>query len=347
MSRHARLLQPDSRAWREALTAIRHDVYHLPSYVVMEADNLGGEAAAYYYKDGDRVFLLPLVVLPIPGTALSDASSPYGYPGPTSNADPGDEPFWKAACNGLVEILASCSLVSCFVRLHPLLAVSLDALTSVGTLVEHGHTVSIDLTKSEEEMWSHVRPNHRRQINRARRDGAVVVVDQWDRLATFIEMYHETMRRVGASSSYYFQRPYFDRLRTALGNRVHLVTVEFHETVAAGGIFLECGEVFQYHLGATRTPFLSRQPAKLMFDEVRRWAKSRGGLALHLGGGVGGEDNSLFHFKAGFSRDWQPFRTWRIVADSAAYRYLAHTSGAATDDVGLLEFFPAYRRPTV
>jgi hypothetical protein len=345
MGDRVQLLKPGAPAWQKALTAVRHDVYHLPSYVVMEASAVGGDAAAYYYEDGDRLLLLPLVVRPIPGTALSDVASPYGYPGPTSNADLDDEPFWKAAADGLVEVLASSSLVSCFVRLHPLLPVNLAALASVGIVIQHGDTVSIDLTGSEEEMWSQVRPNHRRHINRARRDGAIVVIDRWDRLPTFIEMYHETMRRVGASSYYFFDPPYFERLHAALGDRVHLVTVEFSDTVAAGGVFFECGEVVQYHLGATRNSYLSYQPTKLMFDEVRRWAKARGGVALHLGGGVGGENTPLFHFKAGFSRDWRPFHTWRVVADEDAYRSLILTSGVDVERSDFHQFFPAYRGP--
>lgn len=343
MGEGARLLKPDASAWRAALAAVPHDVYHLPSYVAMDADAAGGEAVAYCWQDGDRVFLLPLVVRPIPGSALSDVSSPYGYPGPTSNADLDDEPFWKAATGGLLEILASRSLVSCFVRLHPLLPVNLGALSSVGTVVQHGHTVSIDLTGSEEEMWSHVRSNHRRQINRARRDGAVVVIDRWDRLSTFIDIYHETMRRVGASSYYFFDPPYFEELHAGLGDRVHLVTVEFGETVAAGGIFFECTGIFQYHLGATRSSYLGRQPTKLMFDEVRRWAKARGGVALHLGGGVGGEGNPLFHFKAGFSRDWRPFHTWRVVADEDAYRSLILSFAGDPEKADMRQYFPAYR----
>lgn len=341
----ARLLTPEARTWQQALTVMRHDVYHLPSYVAMYADYTGGKPAAYYYEEDKKLFLLPIVIRPIPGTALADASSPYGYSGPASNADPADEAFWKAASEGLLEVLASNRLVSCFVRMHPLLPVNLLALSSVGAVVEHGHTVSIDLTKSEEEMWSQVRPNHRRQINRAQRAGATVMIDKWDRLPTFIEIYHETMRRVGASSYYFFERPYFDRLRAALGNHVHLVTVEFNGTVGGGGIFFQCGGIVQYHLGATRTSCLSEQPSKLMFDEIRRWAKSRSNLAFHLGGGVGGEWNLLFHFKAGFSRDWRIFHTWRIVADQDAYRSLTLAHLPFEDTTNMQGYFPAYRRP--
>jgi hypothetical protein len=67
-------------------------VYHLPEYVVMDAPLSGGAPAAVRYDELGRVLLLPLGVRPIPDSGMRDAASPYGYPGPVSNAglDSGD-----------------------------------------------------------------------------------------------------------------------------------------------------------------------------------------------------------------------------------------------------------------
>ncbi|HEX2807049.1 MAG TPA: GNAT family N-acetyltransferase, partial [Kineosporiaceae bacterium] len=196
---------------------------------------------------------------------------------------------------------------------------------------------------------SQVRQNHRRQITRARRSGLTASIDDWRHLDTFVRIYHETMTRVGAASYYFFDREYFAELRSAVGDALHLVTVEDAGEVLGGGLFFTTGGIAQYHLGATRDRHLPRQPAKLMMDELRRWAKDRGLVALHLGGGVGGRtDDSLFHFKAGFGPGRAAFHTWRVVPDRAVYRLLSdrHTGEAADrcdpdDDSG---FFPAYRR---
>jgi hypothetical protein len=39
-----------------------------------------------------------------------------------------------------------------FVRMHPLIPISYDALTDIGSLVRHGETVSVDLRLSPESI---------------------------------------------------------------------------------------------------------------------------------------------------------------------------------------------------
>jgi hypothetical protein len=106
---------------------------------------------------------------------------------------------------------------------------------------------------------------------------------------------------------------------------------------------LETDGIVQYHLGGTRTAALPHQPAKLMFERICHWGQARGNSTFHLGSGLGGrDDNSLFHFKAGFSDRRHPFHTWRAVVDERAYRALL-PAGAADNRLG---FFPAYRTPS-
>jgi hypothetical protein len=363
------LIDIGSADYRHALASTHHDVYHLPGYVTLDAREAGGTPAAYRYREGRSVLLVPLVLRPVPGAdGVIDAVSPYGYPGPVAGTephDPGpaalgaalpesaappDDGFWRRAVAQLPGVLASEGVVSCFVRLHPLLPAPLDALSSAGQVVEHGHTVAIDLIPDEHALWSQVRQNHRRQITKAQRQGLTTSIDDWHRLDTFVEIYHETMTRVAAASYYFFDRDYFAELRSAVGDALHLVTVEDAGEVLGGGLFFTHGGIAQYHLGATRDRHLKRQPAKLMMDEMRRWVKDRGLSTLHLGGGVGGgTDDSLFHFKAGFGPGRAAFHTWRVVPDRAVYRRLSglhagdHTGDHANqdDDGG---FFPAYRR---
>src|SRR5687768_14245068 len=85
------LLEPDDRLWTDTLARVRHDVYHLPEYVRIDAGLSGGTPAAFRYAEAGHVLLLPLVLRPVPDTDLRDAISPYGYPGPVSDAGPD---FW-------------------------------------------------------------------------------------------------------------------------------------------------------------------------------------------------------------------------------------------------------------
>ena len=82
-------------------------------------------------------------------------------------------------------------------------------------------------------------------------------------------------------------------------------------------------------------------------DTVREWGSAVGAKTLHLGGGVSSKEDSLFEFKAGFSRCRHRFVTWRWILAENAYREMCgnemglHSGhhNMATD-VG---FFPAYR----
>lgn len=335
--------------WATAIDGLPHDAYHLPGYVSLEAARMGGVATLFVYQEGRNRLVLPLVVRPIPGKDRVDACSPYGYPGPV--ATPGaSHGFWSRSVSALRHELTSSGVVSAFVRLHPLLPADNEALGESGPVLQHGHTVTIDLGMPEADAAAQLRSNHRRQILRARRDGLAVRFDEWHRLDEFVEMYHETMRRVGATDFYFFDAQYFRALRDHLGDAVHLVLVQDDQGRSiGGGVIFEASRIIQYHLGATRTAHLPRQPTKLMFDEIRLWGRDRGARWFHLGGGVGGEGNSLFHFKTGFSRDTRPFYTWRCVIDRREYEHLtgsrAPAPSLARDDDD--EFFPAYRRAPV
>jgi hypothetical protein len=82
---------------------------------------------------------------------------------------------------------------------------------------------------------------------------------------------------------------------------------------------------------------------------VRRWGRERGDRVLHLGGGRGGREDSLFAFKSRFSKRRHPFYTGRWILDPQAYRELVagrqrllERSGRRVAGTG---WFPLYRAP--
>lgn len=336
------LIDTDAPAWDAIVRRVPHDFYHLPAYAALSADHAGGAARALLVEDGPRGMLLPLIIRPIPGST-SDATSPYGYPGPlvwgTSEPD-----FVKAAFQAGIELLRSDGIVSLFVRLHPLL----DAAppVGVGRLVTHGETVSIDLSRSAGELFSQMRTNHRRDIGKALRSGYVARVDErWEHFDTFVRLYRETMERLSADEHYMFDEGYFHRLRTALGPSLSLWLVMTGENVAAAVLFVETAGIVQYHLAGSDEKYAHARPTKLLIHAVSGWAKERGDLRLHLGGGVGGADDSLMHFKAGFSDDRHVFHTLRVVVDEGEYARLVAAGDPARDPTDLDGFFPLYRKP--
>jgi CelD/BcsL family acetyltransferase involved in cellulose biosynthesis len=336
------LIETDAPVWEEIVRRVPHDFYHRPAYVALSAEHEGGAARALLVEDGPRGMLLPLVIRPIPGST-SDATSPYGYPGPLvwGTSEPG---FESDAFRAGIEHLGSEGVVALFVRLHPLL----DAVppVGVGRLVTHGETVSIDLSRSSDELLAQMRTNHRRDVGKALRSGYVARVDEtWGHFDTFVRLYRETMERLSAEERYMFDESYFRKLRTALGPSLSLWLVMTGENVAAAVLFVETAGIVQYHLAGSDEKYAHARPTKLLIHAVSGWARERGDMRLHLGGGVGGADDSLLHFKAGFSDDRHVFRTLRVVVDEGEYARLVAAGDAARDPGDLDGFFPLYRKP--
>src|SRR6185503_5168603 len=114
-------------------------------------------------------------------------------------------------------------------------------------------------------------------------------------------------------------------------------------TIAAAGLFTELDGLVQAHLVGIGEEYRHLSPLKVLLDDARRWARERGAHALHLGGGRGGQDDSLLAFKSRFSDRRHVFHTGRWILDEQAYRELAAARpGAAAHST---DFFPAYRAP--
>lgn len=338
--------------WGEFLDKTPHDVYHLPEYLSFSADHEGGEPVAFYAESDDAAFLAPLLLRELPAAlegppTWCDATTPYGYPTPLLYGSGGAETV-RRFFEMFRDSARDAGIVSAFYRLHPLLSLSLDAFEATGTaeLIQHGSTVYVDLTSSEEELWNQIRKGHRYDIRKLNRSGFEVVFDDWQWFPEFIRVYRETMQRVSADESYHFPDTYFSRLRHELADRLHLCTVLSSERqIAAAGLFMEAGGIVQYHLSGTEEQFTRQSPTKLMLHAATSWARDRGNRVFHLGGGVGAEEDSLFRFKAGFSPLQKPFFTLRMVTDREKYSLLTNRwSDAAGGREPADEHFPAYRQ---
>lgn len=335
-----RLIATDDPAWTDLLARVRHDFHHLPAYAELCAADAGDRPVAAHVSDGERSLLLPLVLRRCGEAA--DAASPYGYPGPL--ATDRDPAFLRMAMATVRETLHARGIVSAFIRMHPILNPGTTA--ALGTLVEHGDTVGIDLTRSPEEIWRRMRSNHRRDITRARRDGWAARVDpDWTHYRRFQRLYRATMDRLSAADHYLFDGSYFDGLRAALGDRMRLWVVERDGVLAAAALFVTTGDLVDYHLSGFDPEVPCVQPTKLLIHAAALAGRDAGARVLLLGGGLGARDDSLLHFKAGFSPDRYRFRTLRMVLDTAAYAALVRARDPRLDPRDTRSYFPLYRAP--
>ncbi len=350
---NATWLYDDDPLWTNLPAEMEHDVYHLPGYVRAAARIDEGHPAAFYASEGSQRLLLPLLIRQIPialpdGTLWRDACSPYGYPGPAlSGPSEGRETFVLRALEVLRAALRDRDMVSCFVRLHPLLSAPTSPFQQIGSLVHHGDTAAIDLRLSLDTLWNQTRASSRNEINQARRAGLTASMDSRpESLAVFRKIYAETMQRVQARPYYLFGDAFFQELQESLGARLQVCLVRDGDETACAGLFTEVNGIVQYFLSGTNGASLRLHPSKFMLDYVRTWAKKRGNRMLHLGGGRGGVEDALFFFKSGFSPMRCPFFTWRCIAHPEMYQALVQqrflSGGSARESQG---FFPAYRTP--
>lgn len=336
-----KLIGCDDPCWSAALRECIHDVYHTSGWIAASKHCDDGLPLAVYVESDAEVALYPVLRREL-GGGLWDATSAYGYGGPVFSR--GCSPAWQSASlDAAMAKLKEKGCVSWFIRLHPLLNAGWSS--DKGLVVDHGPTVSIDLSKAAELHWRETMSGHRGDINKAMKAGVTVQsgVSQAS-LEAFVRIYRETMQALGASGYYFFKDEYFQDLVDQLGDDLLLMMAVEDGQYIGGSMFTlsRSSQIMQYHLSGTSAEYRHRQPSKLILHAAREWGREQGFSRLHLGGGVGAQEDALFKFKRGFSPDTHLFQSHRIVVDSELYARLCTERGTSQGD--LSGFFPSYRQ---
>jgi len=301
----------DPAAW----DALELDAYYRRPYV---------EAAALL--DKGRPFLLEHDGARFAGIERDeprDVVTPYGYGGPTADG------FWDA----YEEWARERGVVTTFVRFHPLYGNQRGAPIHVDELAP---TVAWRLDP-DRDLLAGLHFKHRNKVTKAENAGATVT--QHDGLGEFVPLYEDTMRRVNADDFYFFEPAYWERL-----GELPLVRFDagIDGEVVASALCLATPPWLHYHLSGTTDAGRTTGSSTLVLLEAARWAQANGYERFHLGGGLGGKEDSLHHFKARFDPEGLvPAAVGKAIHDEDAYRRLSGGS-----EVTFEGFFPAYRRPS-
>jgi len=276
--------------------------------------------AAALLEPGSPLFLRneAAVFAGIRRTDPSDIVTPYGYGGPVGT------PFWDE----YGEWCRANGIVTTFVRFHPLYANHEGAPPFVH-IERLAGTVAWRL--DQDDLLAGMHRHHRRIVRKA--GGIDTTVTRGpSTLDGFVPRYERTMDRKDASGFYYFPREYWHALAD-LGDRIVL----FEAGDDAALLCFATPPWLHYHLGATSDEGRKGGVSNLLFYEAARWAAAEGFTRFHLGGGLGGGDDSLFEFKQRFDPGGVlEMAVGKVIHDEDAYRTLG---GTGTDG-----FFPAYRR---
>jgi lipid II:glycine glycyltransferase (peptidoglycan interpeptide bridge formation enzyme) len=106
-------------------------------------------------------------------------------------------------------------------------------------------------------------------------------------------------------------------------------------------MFTTCNQFMQYHLSGTDDDYLRFTPMKLLLDEARLIGNELKLKKFNLGGGYSGGNDSLFEFKASFSKNIALFKVWSHIINHKAYNDLAQAKFG--NEFPEVNFFPLYR----
>jgi serine/alanine adding enzyme len=259
--------------------------------------------------------VFPCIVRELDGTR--DVAGLYGFGGPV-----GDERFYDAYEDWCRER----GIITTFTWFHPRFQ---NHRYSRFHVEPRGGTVAWRL---EGDLFDGLHRHHRRAARKAEEHIETRITVAPPDLRPFAELYERTMAEKGATGFYYFPDEYW----AALAEREWLVLFEAvsDHGVSAALLGLASKPWLHYHLGASER---SGGANNLLFLEAARWAQAEGYERFHLGGGVGGADDSLLQFKLRFDEGGLiESAVGKAIHDDDAYRRLG---GQGFDG-----FFPAYRR---
>lgn len=342
----------NSEIWDKIVKGFNnYDVYYLSGYAKAFKLNGDGEPNLFYYEDS-YIKAINVVMLrdigmdkhfvgKIPANTYYDLSTPYGYGGFLVEGDISQE-----SINNLnIEYSNFCinkRIISEFVRFHPVLNNSIQ-VKDVYDVALLGKTVVIDLSSSD-LIWDNFVSQNRNKIRKAQRAGVKICWGQdTDLYNEFIKIYNKTMDRNNAESYYYFKDYFYESIHTDLKYNSLMFYAVYQGKIIAMSIMLFANNQMHYHLSASDEDYLNIAPTNLLLYEAACWGCANGLKTLHLGGGVGGHEDSLYKFKSNFNKNSDAsFCIGKKIFDKKIYNELVNIRYSC-GDITQSNYFPLYK----
>lgn len=332
------LSEVEPQDWDDLLDRVGiQDVYFCRAY--LESAELLGQGRPVYLhlhgESGDVVF--PALKRAAPDGRF-DVGTPMGYGGPVAA---GVEPPVGEFLDAYERWCEENRVVATFARFHPVLG---NHRLAEGRwhIEQIGYSIGWRVEdRSAEDLISGMDAHHRRVVRKARAAEIQVTVSSAPaELSAFVGLYEETMRRRDASAFYFFPDTYWRHLATDLRAALVRADARIDGELVASIVSLAAPPLLHYHLGASSERGKTVGANHLLFGETAAWAAEHGFARFHLGGGVGGFEDSLYEFKRRFDPGAAlPAFLGKVVHDSDAYLALS-----GSDEIDYSGYFPAYRR---
>lgn len=349
---HFQVLQADDPTgrslWEEAWQRTGEgDIFAHPEFITTVA--LAGErpaCAVMSFPSGAEIYYA-FIVRPITRDAagapldeeLYDLYTPLVYGGPMGRGASETElaEFWAA----MRDWAHQDRIVSEIIRFTP---VPRHRLSYPGTLREQAPHIVVDLEGfTEADVIARLHKSVRRRYRKAHDAGlAIRIVTDESGIEDFVRIHTETMIRAGAHVKFHVDADFLRMIHRAVpGQVVYVFACDGDEPLSTEMMVFRDGSSYAY-LAGTLTDALSGNATTLAAAAAMLVARERGSREHVLAGGVTNTvEDSLLHFKRGFTRDGdRQYFTGEQVFLPREYERLCAPAGAALEKS---DFFPAYR----
>jgi len=341
MSEYSLNIITSKKEWDFLLSEIiNYDFYHTYDYHSLAASD-NETPIMIQYKEGDLTIAIPFLLRKIFNTNYNDLTSVYGYSGPIYKniSQEFDQTNFTTLFN---KYLIENNIISVFSRLNPFIPFQETIIKGIGEQTTLSKVVSIDLTKEIEDQRMAFSKTTKRYINKGRKLCYIKKSNTKEDLLIFKDLYFENMQRVNAKDFYFFDEDYFLKFANSTDFETEILFAVLKETdeIISAAMMVKCNNIIQYHISGTRDKYLHLTPIRLLIDEMRLIGNSQNYTHFNLGGGLGSTEDSLFNFKASFSKNFKEFKIWKYVVNSEIYNKL---NEEFSDTENNTSFFPIYR----
>lgn len=358
----------DQKKWHDLVDNMpMKDIFYTPEYAMVfertqgeVRNSFGGKAHLFFYGVNQNYIVYPFFKRKISELPffdyvspkrdeLFDIVSPYGYSGPIMHVSDKkvEDPLWKSFLTEFHSYCLENNIVAEFMRLHPFIRNDIPLKRFVSTLRESGEVVHIDLSLPKEVIWKNFKKSCRNAVTKAQRKNVKVFRSntKWA-ISSFYNLYTETMTRRSAQRKYFFSISFFRDLFKILKGNVTLLIAKYEGNVISAAIFLNKYGFVHYYLSGSDINFLRLSPNELLLYKAIQRAKDDGYQIFNLGGGYQPND-SLFRFKASFSKSTVAFYTYAKVHHKRYYSLLCKAKDIYAKKIGVgvknKTYFPYYR----
>lgn len=320
-----------------------YDVYYLSGYVKAFQIHGDGEPQLLYFEDNGlrAIYVYMKRYTSIDG--LFDSITPYGYGGVLFEGNTNEDnlrQFWAEYISKMEEI----NIVDNFVRYHPILA-NAQPMKQISEVIDLGKTIALDLS-SPEVIWENIDGKSRNKIRKAEKNGIKIDHSKdFNLFEKFIQIYNATMDKDNASDYYYFKDDFYKSIHQDLYDNYEMFYAVYEGKIIAMSIMIFANKQMHYHLSGSLTEYRNLAPTNLLLYKAALWGHEQGFKTLHLGGGVGSGDDSLYKFKAAFNRksNYQ-FSIAKHIFNQEKYDMLVNERANSDKQFNKeSSFFPLYR----